>query len=65
MSKLEHLAHDALNFLLASLLVVLGISATGDWGKDWTAVAVSVLAIVIKVLNPKDTSYGVGSGEAS
>ncbi len=59
MTKLEHLAHDALNFGLATLLVVLGIKATGDWGTDWTAVAVSVLSILLKALNPKDTSYGL------
>ena len=61
MSKLEHLAHDVLSFLLAALLVLLGIAATGDPGKDWTAVAVAVLAIALKALNPKDPSYGLGS----
>lgn len=61
MSRLERLAHDALNFGLAALLVLLGIAATGDPGRDWTAVAVSVLAIALKALNPKDTSYGLVS----
>ena len=59
MSKWERLTHDVLNFILASVLIVLGLEATGDWGKDWTAVAVSVLAIALKALNPKDDSYGV------
>ena len=59
MTKLERLAHDALNFMLATLLVILGLKATGDWGSDWTAVAVSLLSILLKALNPKDTSYGL------
>lgn len=61
MSRLERLTHDVLNLLLASVLVLLGIQATGDPGKDWIAVAISVLAIALKAINPKDTSYGVGS----
>lgn len=59
MSRLEGLVHDVLSFGLAALLVLLGIAATGDPGRDWTAVAVSLLAIALKALNPKDTSYGL------
>ena len=59
MSTWERLVHDVLNFGLAALLVILGIAATGDPGRDWTAVAVSLLAIALKALNPKDDSYGL------
>jgi hypothetical protein len=59
MNKLERLGMDVAHFVLAACLVLLGISATGDWGKDWTAVAVAALGIALKALNPRDTSYGL------
>lgn len=50
---------DLLHLLIAGVLTVFGVTATGDVGNDLTAVAFGAAFFLLKALNPVDSSFGL------
>lgn len=54
---------DLVHLLFAGVLTALGVAATGDWKNDAVVAVFAAVFMLLKAINPVDTSFGLTKRE--